>query len=86
MVGLKLGCLNHALLTVAAIQASGLKLAGWVANHLSSDMPYSHENIATLKKKIAAPLVAEMPFLATIDTESTAVYIDIVTLLEGAES
>ena len=86
VVGLKLGCLNHALLTVAAIQASGLKLVGWVANHLSSGMPYSHENIATLKKKIAAPLVAEIPFLAAIDTESTAVYIDVPTLLEETES
>tara|TARA_S200000501_G_C20872240_1_gene764860 strand:+ start:10920 stop:11618 length:699 start_codon:yes stop_codon:yes gene_type:complete len=86
VVGLKLGCLNHALLTVASIEASGLKLAGWVANHLSSDMPYNHENIATLKEKIVAPLVAEIPFLSAIDTESSAVYIDIPTLLEETES
>ena len=74
VVGLKLGCLNHALLTVAAIQASGLKLAGWVANHLSSDMPYSHENIATLKKKIAAPLVAEIPSLQRSIQEYSRIY------------
>ena len=49
-------------------------------------MPCSHENIATLKKKIAAPLVAEIPFLAAIDTESTAVYIDVPTLFEETES
>ena len=86
VVGLKLGCLNHALLTVASIEASGLKLAGWVANHLSSNMPYSHENIATLKGKIAAPLIAEIPFLSAIDKESSAVYINIPTLLEETAS
>jgi dethiobiotin synthetase len=57
VVGLRLGCINHALLTVAAIAQGGLTLAGWVANTLDADMPYLHENIDTLRARIAAPLL-----------------------------
>src|SRR5690606_28612110 len=48
VVGMRLGCLNHALLSAHAIQARGLVLAGWVANQLDPDMPYLAENIETL--------------------------------------
>ncbi|RUO22674.1 dethiobiotin synthase [Aliidiomarina iranensis] len=65
VVGMRLGCLNHALLTIAAIQALGLKVAGWVANQVSSNiMPYYSENIATLRSRINAPLLAEVPYFA----------------------
>lgn len=57
VVGLRLGCINHALLTVAAIAHRGLTLAGWVANTLDADMPYLHENIDTLRSRISAPLL-----------------------------
>jgi len=57
VVGLRLGCINHALLTVAAIAHRGLTLAGWVANTLDTDMPYLHENIDTLRSRISAPLL-----------------------------
>jgi dethiobiotin synthetase len=57
VVGLRLGCINHALLTVAAIAKRGLTLAGWVANTIDADMPYLHENIDTLRARIAAPLL-----------------------------
>ena len=57
VVGLRLGCINHALLTVAAIAQRGLTLAGWVANTLDADMPYLHENIDTLRARIEAPLL-----------------------------
>ncbi len=57
VVGLRLGCINHALLTVAAIAQRGLTLAGWVANTLNADMPYLHENIETLRERIQAPLL-----------------------------
>ena len=50
VVGLKLGCLNHALLTAKAIQQSGLTISGWIANHLQPDMPYVAQNIETLKE------------------------------------
>lgn len=57
VVGLRLGCINHALLTAAAIAHRGLTLAGWVANTLDTDMPYLHENIDTLRSRISAPLL-----------------------------
>jgi dethiobiotin synthetase len=57
VVGLRLGCINHALLSVAAIAQRGLTLAGWVANTMDADMPYLHENIDTLQARIPAPLL-----------------------------
>lgn len=57
VVGLRLGCINHALLTVTAIAQRGLTLAGWVANTLDAEMPYLQENIDTLRARIQAPLL-----------------------------
>jgi dethiobiotin synthetase len=57
VVGLRLGCINHALLSAAAIAQRGLTLAGWVANTIDADMPYLHENIDTLRARIPAPLL-----------------------------
>ena len=56
-VGIRLGCLNHTLLTIEAIEKRGLKLAGWVANCISPQMPYREENINTLRQRISAPLL-----------------------------
>ena len=64
VVGLRLGCLNHALLTVRAIKDSGVPFAGWVANHCSAGFDYCSENIATLQELIDAPMLFEMPFQA----------------------
>jgi dethiobiotin synthetase len=63
VVGMKLGCINHALLTQEAIKARGLKIAGWVANSLSSEMPLLKENIATLQKKMDVPFLGLIPSL-----------------------
>jgi dethiobiotin synthetase len=60
VVGLRLGCLNHALLSAEAIRADGLALAGWVANTLEPAMPRLEENIATLAHRLGAPL-ARLP-------------------------
>lgn len=60
VVAMQLGCLNHALLTVADIQRRGLPLVGWVANTLQKPMPYLTENIDTLKHAIDAPLLAAL--------------------------
>ena len=68
VVGLRLGCLNHALLTAAAIRADGLSLAGWVANPLAPEMPRLEENIATLVGRLGAPLLARLP-ACTADAE-----------------
>ncbi len=62
VVGMKLGCLNHALLTVMAIQEDGLRLLGWIANQLDPEMPVFEENLNTLQTKIDAPLLATIPW------------------------
>lgn len=65
VVGLRLGCLNHALLTANAIKNSGFKLCGWIANHLSEDMPVVEDNIDTLNAMIDAPLLGIVPYMAS---------------------
>ena len=62
VVGMRLGCLNHALLTVQAIRAAGLPLAGWVANCIDPQMLVLSENIATLAQWLECPLVGIIPF------------------------
>jgi dethiobiotin synthetase len=60
---MRLGCINHALLTVEAIQSRGLQLAGWVANTVGP-MTLLQENIATLERLIPAPLLGIVPELS----------------------
>jgi dethiobiotin synthetase len=63
VVGMRLGCINHALLTCEAIVSRQLTIAGWVANTLSDDMPLLDENIQTLKDRIFAPFLGVIPHL-----------------------
>lgn len=58
VVGLRLGCLNHALLTQESIAARGLKLAGWVANVVEQHMPEQEANLRTLRQQLRAPMLA----------------------------
>lgn len=60
VVGLRLGCLNHALLTVEAIQARGLRFAGWIANAIDPAMAWRRQNFQTLCARIPAPLLGEV--------------------------
>ncbi len=67
VVGMRLGCLNHALLTQEAIAARGLKLAGWVANHVDPAMSAADANVATLTHRLQAPLLARLPWAPQAD-------------------
>jgi dethiobiotin synthetase len=80
VVGIRLGCINHALLTVEAIARDGIVLAGWVANRLDAGMPCYEENIQTLRSLIPAPCLGEVPVLdnPTADIASTYLNIDSV--------
>ncbi len=62
VVGMRLGCLNHALLTVQAIKEAGLPLAGWVANCIDPEIQALEENIAALQHRIDSPLLGTIPF------------------------
>ena len=77
IVGMKLGCINHALLTVEAIMRDGLPLAGWVANQVNPDMARYKENMATLKTLITAPCLGEVPYMTKISSERVATYLDL---------
>lgn len=63
VVGLRLGCLNHALLSAEAIQASGLQLAGWIANGVDPAMAAADENLASLRARLPAPCMGVVPYL-----------------------
>jgi dethiobiotin synthetase len=62
-VGMRLGCINHTLLTTEAIEKRGLTLAGWVANCIDPNMAYFNENITTLQDRIKAPLLGSIAYL-----------------------
>lgn len=72
VVGMRLGCLNHALLTTAAIRNAGLTLAGWVANHIDPAMAYADENVEALEQRLPAPLIARLPYCARADARDVA--------------
>ena len=80
VVGMRLGCLNHALLTIRAINVSGLHCAGWVANVIDADMAVLNENIQALQQRIKAPLLGVIPHQATPDPMQTAALIDLKLL------
>lgn len=65
VVGLRLGCINHALLSQQAIAARGLRLAGWVANRIDPAMARFDENLAALQQRLGAPLLAVIPYGTT---------------------
>jgi dethiobiotin synthetase len=61
VVGMRLGCINHALLTAEAIASRGLMLAGWVANRIDPAMSRFDENLETLQESLSAPLLGVVP-------------------------
>jgi dethiobiotin synthetase len=73
VVGLRLGCLSHALLTVEAIERQGLTLAGWVANQVQPRFEHARENILTLQRRLPAPLLETVLFGAPAFAERAAV-------------
>jgi dethiobiotin synthetase len=81
VVGMRLGCLNHALLTVESIAARGLRLAGWVANHLDREMDAAEDNVQALRERIAAPLLARVPCDANLRAAAVAGALDVAALL-----
>jgi len=70
-VGLRLGCLNHALLTVQAIGVSNLKLAGWIGSVLRPDMPALEQNLTTLDALLGVPRLALLPYSITTEADAS---------------
>lgn len=76
VVGLRLGCINHALLTAEAIAARGLKLAGWVANLADPHMRHADANVQALQQRLPAPLLGRVPQLPVPSAEAAAACLD----------
>lgn len=87
VVGVRLGCINHALLTADAIAARGLHLAGWVANIVDPAMRFVDENIETirawLQREHGVPLIGTVPHLAPPSAERAATHLDMPLLLRA---
>jgi len=66
VVGLRLGCLNHALLTRRALEADGLELAAWVGSHVDPHFARVQENLATLEQRLGQPAAAFIPYQADV--------------------
>ncbi|MGB0893574.1 MAG: dethiobiotin synthase [Parashewanella sp.] len=81
VVGMKLGCLNHALLTERAIKQSGLSIAGWVANGVDVDMQMQAENLESLKHMLDAPCLGLIPHLKSATATHAAAHLNISSLL-----
>lgn len=83
VVPVRLGCINHAALTVEAIRRDRLSIAGWIANTMSPE-PMAHyaENIATLQRVIGVPMLAELPFMPTASPRDAIVHINTQHLIQ----
>jgi dethiobiotin synthetase len=86
VVGMRLGCINHALLTAEAIARDGLTLAGWVANSCGESMAHCTENVAAIRDRLRAPCLGEVPFLGQPDAAAVGAYLDCSPLLEVPNS
>lgn len=80
VVGVRLGCINHALLSAEAIERDGLLLAGWVANIVDAHTSRLEENIATLVERLPAPCLGRVPFLPERSPASVAAHLQIQLL------
>ncbi len=81
VVGMRLGCINHALLTAEAVQRDGLRLAGWVANQPGERMNCHSENLDTLRHLLPAPCLGEVPQVSPWDPRQAASFLDMEALL-----
>ncbi|MDD0845277.1 dethiobiotin synthase [Pseudomonas sp. Gutcm_11s] len=77
VVGVRLGCINHAVLSAEAIERDGLRLAGWVANIVDAQTSRLEENLATLAERLSAPCLGRVPRLAQASAEAVAAHLDL---------
>jgi len=72
VVGMRLGCINHALLSTESILADGVALHGWVANRIDPGYEQAEDTITTLSHRIPAPLLGQVPYLERLDADEIA--------------
>ena len=77
IVGMQLGCLNHALLTAQAVRTAGLPLAGWIANCIDPQMAVFDENVLALEQRMGCPLLGVLPFEQNPDAKKFSTLLDV---------
>ena len=77
VVGVRLGCISHALLTAEAIAQDGLQLAGWVANIIDPHTARLEENLATLAERLPAPCLGRVPALTSPTAQAVAEHVQL---------
>jgi len=77
VVGVRLGCLNHALLTAEALERRDVPICGWVANHVDPAMAVQDENVEALRNRLGAPMIGRVPFLDSADPGAVAACLDV---------
>ena len=75
VVGIRLGCINHALLSTESMATRGVSLFGWVANQVGPDVERVDDIIVALQERIEAPLLAKIPWLPELATATVASYL-----------
>lgn len=83
VVGLKLGCINHARLAARAIAADGARLAGWIGNDIDPDLPQADEYFGLLAPRIPAPCLGRLPFSRLPEANAMSARLDGSLLLEN---
>lgn len=77
VVGLRLGCINHALLSEACIRHSGARLLGWVANQVEAEVPALEGNLRTLRERLSVPCLGTIPWLEAVSPGKTSEHLDV---------
>ncbi len=86
VVGMRLGCINHALLTAEAIESRGLRMAGWVANAVDPSMAYVEDNLAALSARLNAPCWGQVPRLPDPNPAAVAAHLSLSALRVALEN
>ncbi len=86
VVGLRLGCINHAILTAEAIRADGIKLLGWVSNRQDEEYLMADETVKTLKNALVCPYIADLPYMESFDLDINSERIDLTNIFDFNES
>ena len=83
VVGMRLGCLSHALLAAEALDRRDLPLCGWVANHVDPDMAVPDGNVEALVRRLPVPLLGRVPYLASANADAAADALDVPAILSA---
>ena len=84
VVGMRLGCINHALLTAHAVRAAQVPLAGWVANRIDPEMAVFEENVSALERRLDCPLLGILPYDRSHSARDLSPLLDIARIRMGS--